>query len=113
MQREGQSTLELERRVFHLQTMYEVANALNNCRDRAYIYREVLSILMGTFGVEYGLGLTASGQDDWKVMVERGFDREIHLELDRKLLAANFGSKKPTTKASLLQNFVSQKDGRD
>ncbi|MFQ5750979.1 MAG: hypothetical protein ACE5HI_03195, partial [bacterium] len=56
--------MELERRVFHLQTLYEVAHALNYCRDRAQIYKEVLSILMGTFGVEYGLALASTAQNE-------------------------------------------------
>ncbi|MFQ5772761.1 MAG: sigma-54 interaction domain-containing protein, partial [bacterium] len=102
-----------ERRVFHLQTLYEVAHALNYCRDRAQIYKEVLSILMGTFGVEYGLALASTAQNEWKVVAERGFDKEFYSELERKLLRANFDAKQAARKKAILQDVVKNENKRE
>lgn len=104
---------ELERQVFHLQTLYEVAEALNNCRDRTQVYKEVLSILMGTFGVEYGLALGASSTNDWKVMAERGFQKDVCADLENKLLAANFDQLKSDKKKKVLQDFLRQRNDRE
>ncbi len=106
MKEEFSSKLELERRVFHLQTLYEVARALNACRDRAQIYREVLSILMGTFGVEYGLALTSLNQNDWKVIAERSFEKELGGELERKLSGLKFAGKPPSERKLILKEVI-------
>lgn len=98
--------LELERRVFHLQTLYEVADALNHCRDRVEIYREVLSILMGTFGVEYGLALAGMNQDGWRVVVERGFEKNLAVDIERKLSVLQFDGKQPLERKIILQDAL-------
>jgi len=41
---------ELERQVFQLSTLFEVAQTLSTCRDSESIYAGVLAILAGTFG---------------------------------------------------------------
>ncbi|NIR50107.1 sigma-54-dependent Fis family transcriptional regulator [candidate division KSB1 bacterium] len=100
------STHELERKVFHLQTLYEVAQALNVCRDSARIYREVLSILMGTFGVEYGLALNSTSQNGWQVVAERGFENPNLSKLESELQNSHFSRKTAKQKKALLQKFV-------
>ncbi|MGI0016942.1 MAG: hypothetical protein ACREBU_26265, partial [Nitrososphaera sp.] len=63
---------ELERRVFQLSTLFEVAQTLAACRDSESIYSGVLAILSGTFGV----GLAAAFSRDrengrWRCFVSR------------------------------------------
>jgi transcriptional regulator with PAS, ATPase and Fis domain len=98
--------IELERRVFHLQTLYEVAQALNFCRESSQIYEQVLIILMGTFGVEQGLALVSSGQNGWRVISERGFGQEMYEGLERELQNSNFNSKNSSAKKVILRNYI-------
>lgn len=100
--------LELERQVFHLQTLYEIARALNNCRTSAQIYKEILSILMGTLGVEYGLSLDFSNLKEWKVVAERGFERELSPEFERELAKSRFDSKSSALKKKFIMNFLAK-----
>lgn len=58
-------TWQLEREVFRLRTLLEVAQALADCRESAKIFTEVLAILSGTFGAGKALAIpnamTANG----------------------------------------------------
>ncbi len=103
--------LELERQVFHLQTLYEVANALNHCRDSGQIYKETLSILAGTFGVEYGFALQAANHAKWQLVSERGFNESLAADLENHVLGGNFPSRKTATKESLLLEFLAKTYG--
>ncbi len=107
------TTMELERQVFHLQTLYEVARALNQCRERTQIFKEVLSILMGTFGVEYGIALDSSNQNEWKVVAERGFNKEVCSELEKKLHISKFNAKQTSLKKAYLLDFVREINKRE
>lgn len=98
--------IDLERQVFHLQTLYEIAHSLNNCRTRPQIYREILSILMGTLGVEYGVSLDFS--KEWSVIAERGFEKDISPGLESSLLSSGFDSKPSAMKKKLIMNFISK-----
>ena len=100
------NTTDLERQVFHLQTLYEIAHSLNNCRTSTQIYKEILSILMGTLGVEYGVALDFSKA--WKVVAERGFEKKISPDLERSLLKSGFDSKSSTIKKKLIKDFISK-----
>ncbi|MFQ5637643.1 MAG: sigma 54-interacting transcriptional regulator [bacterium] len=101
--------MELELKVFHLQTLFEIANALNNCRDSAHIYKEVLSILMGTFGVEFGLASGLSDQEGWKIMSERGFDKQTFSELEPYIQNTHFAAKQPQEKKRILRTFLEKR----
>ncbi|MFQ5650683.1 MAG: sigma-54 interaction domain-containing protein [bacterium] len=101
-----EETSALERQVFHLQTLYELSNALSNCRDITRLYKEVLSILMGTFGVEHGLMLVKVTPHEWRVGADRGFERDISPGLQRQVLSARFDGKKAAERKSLLLVFL-------
>ncbi len=101
-----QSNLELQRQVFHLQTLYEIASALHHCKYSSEIYREVLSILMGTFGVEHGLALLRSNQKKWSVIAERGFEGSISASLEQNL-NTKFQRIASSERASTLQDWLS------
>ncbi|HEX9652640.1 MAG TPA: sigma 54-interacting transcriptional regulator [bacterium] len=105
--------LDLERRVFHLQTLYEVTTALNHCRECAEIYREVLSILTGTFGVEYALALAATNQDSWRVVAQRGFESNRSSELERRLSVLQFDGKQPLERKVILQDVLKKLGKKD
>lgn len=85
MELKPETILDLERRVFHLQTLFETANALSNCRDSVSIYREILSILTGTFGVEFGFALRNTEEHHWILVSQRGLDEGAE-PFARKLL---------------------------
>ncbi len=110
MNKSQSNSIDLERQVFHLQTLYEIAHSLNNCRTSSQIYKEILSILMGTLGVEYGLSLDSS--KGWRVVVERGFEKQIDTNLEKSILKSGFDSKSSVMKKKLISDVISkQKDG--
>ncbi len=86
------NALNLERQVFHLETLYELAKALNDCRDIDRIYRELLSILMGTFGVAQGFTLSKTHDGAWAVGTIRGFETDIQGALSKTLRSTRFNS---------------------
>jgi len=98
---------DLERQVFHLQTLYEVAHALNACRESGEIYKQVLSILTGTLGVEFGFALTTTAQKEWKVISERGFGDDLNSKLDTFLFKHDFDRKNAEQRATVLREFIS------
>jgi transcriptional regulator with GAF, ATPase, and Fis domain len=98
--------IELERKVFHLQTLYEVAEALNLCRESSQIYKQVLAILMGTFGVERGVALMASSENGWQLAAERGFDDKLREALTAAFRISNFNSKKSAGKKEAIRSLI-------
>ncbi|MFQ6115288.1 MAG: sigma-54 interaction domain-containing protein [bacterium] len=97
---------ELERKVFHLQTLYEVAEALNLCRESSQIYQQVLAILMGTFGVGQGIALISSSGSGWELAAERGFERKFREDLETVLRISNFNSKNSSGKKEIIRNLI-------
>ncbi len=65
-------TRALERRVLHLNTLFEVAQTLNDCRESRDIFSGVLAILAGTFGVGQAVALARSDDGHWHAMSYRG-----------------------------------------
>lgn len=106
-------TIELERQVFHLQTLYEIARALNNCRTSSQIYKEILSILMGTLGVEQGLSLDFLNFKEWKVVAERGFEQQLGVAVEQAVQKANFEAGSTGRRRDILRNFIGKKNGRE
>lgn len=62
----------LERRVFYLDTLLEVAQTLNNCRESRDIFSGVLAILAGTFGSGQAVALLREEEGRWHCMSVRG-----------------------------------------
>jgi class 3 adenylate cyclase len=61
-----QSQLELERRMFHLKTLYEVSQLIGSLRDTLQIMKNLLMMVVGTFGALKGVALLVDTQQ-WKV----------------------------------------------
>ena len=78
--------LELERKVFNLQTLYEVAKTLSDCKTTDQIYKEVLTILMGTFGIEFGMVLSRNSAFNWQIAAARGVEGNGLAKLEKKLI---------------------------
>jgi transcriptional regulator with PAS, ATPase and Fis domain len=62
----------LERRVFYLNTLLEVARTLNECRESRGIFAGVLAILSGTFGAGQAAALSRDENGHWLCVASRG-----------------------------------------
>ena len=56
------SQRELERRIFHLKTLYEVSQVIGSLRDPQQIMKNLLLMVMGTFGALKGVSFTISSR---------------------------------------------------
>ncbi|MDZ7274571.1 MAG: sigma-54-dependent Fis family transcriptional regulator [candidate division KSB1 bacterium] len=63
---------QLEREIFQLRTLLEVARALGECRESRAIYSEVLAILAGTFGARQAVAVSQNQDGRWQCMASRG-----------------------------------------
>jgi transcriptional regulator with PAS, ATPase and Fis domain len=64
---------QLERQVFQLRTLFEIAQTLSGCRDSESILQQVLAALCGTFGVEHAAGCVfEQSNDHWRCLALRG-----------------------------------------
>ncbi|MDQ7053096.1 MAG: sigma 54-interacting transcriptional regulator [candidate division KSB1 bacterium] len=89
MDEELQSKIwQLERQVFQLRTLFEVAQALNRCRQPDELYSRILAIMAGTFGARESLAL----QFDHGVPVVAAYrgSQEQVAEVLRERLPASF-----------------------
>jgi hypothetical protein len=53
--RAARSPHELEKRIYHLKTLYEVSREITGLADIASITKNVLMMVVGTLGVERGI----------------------------------------------------------
>ena len=66
---------ELERRIFHLKTLYDVSREIGALADTAAIVRNLLMMIMGTFGAERGLIVLRDMRENRMVAFDhRGLD---------------------------------------
>src|ERR671922_2058318 len=56
------SQRELERRIFHLKTLYEVSQVIGSLRDPQQIIKNVLLMVIGTFGALKGVAFLVDVQ---------------------------------------------------
>lgn len=76
MTSEQQKLWQLEKRVFQLQTLFEVAQTLSRCRDHADVYRRILATMAGTFGASTGIALIRE-DTAWRVVASHGVQIEF------------------------------------
>jgi len=81
----------LEREVFQLRTLYEVARALSQCREAGDVFRHLLSILSGTFGATQGL-VALEADSVWQIATARGFEPESLKRLQTVVATPSFAS---------------------
>lgn len=78
----ARTRLELERRIFHLKTLYDVSREIGGLIDTQSIIRNLLLMVLGTFGVERGLILLADAREGRiDAMTMRGFDDDASATL--------------------------------
>ena len=66
---------ELEKRMFHLKTLYDASREIGSLIDTQAIVKNLLLMVVGTFGVERGLILVADVREDRiAAMTHRGLD---------------------------------------
>src|SRR2546426_12169432 len=66
---------ELEKRMFHLKTLYDVSREIGSLIDTQAIIKNLLMMVVGTFGVERGLILIVEVRENRiETMTQRGFD---------------------------------------
>jgi Nif-specific regulatory protein len=105
-----ESQWRLEREVFQLRTLYEVARALSQCRDADAVFRNMLSILTGTFGASQGLAAVAEG-GGWQVAASRGFESETLTALGELLSEPSFANLTPENRQQRLETVLEKHGG--
>src|SRR5437867_2239666 len=75
---------ELEKRIFHLKTLYDVGREIGSLIDTQAIIKNLLMMVVGTFGAERGLILIVEGRANRiEAMTQRGFDEAAQTALTR------------------------------
>jgi hypothetical protein len=75
---ETSSQRELERRVFHLKTLYEVGQVVGPLREPGQIARNLLLLMMGAFGATRGVVLLTDEQAHApELLAHRGFEKPL------------------------------------
>src|SRR6059036_1050852 len=70
---------ELEKRMFHLKTLYDVSREIGFLIDTRAIIKNLLMMVIGTFGVERGLILLVDGRGG---IVDAGFLSNVQASLN-------------------------------
>lgn len=109
--REGRSQRELEKRIFHLKTLYDVSREIGFLRDVPEIIKPLLMMVMGTFGALNGLillvdirggrvqaatqrGLDKISMDLLSQAIEEGCFQEIQTAAGIQILGETAGGQK-------------------
>ncbi len=96
------ATHELERRVFYLNTLLEVAQTLNECRESRGIFSGVLAILAGTFGAGQAAAFMRHEDGHWHCAACRGDQLEEKMSVTlAEAGAVSFERILPALKAKL------------
>lgn len=91
---------ELERQVFQLKTLLEIAKTLSTCREQQEVYAYVLATIAGTFGARHAVAL-ARTENQWRCMALHGLSAEQTTTIDQ-LLDASFDQASASRQQDLL-----------
>ena len=90
--RAARSPHELEKRIYHLKTLYEVSREITGLADIASITKNVLMMVVGTLGVERGILAVSDSKDNTaKSVSHRGCDMELEAALGSAIGAGIIG----------------------
>jgi class 3 adenylate cyclase len=93
-----QKELELEKRIFHLKTLYDVSQVIGSLRDVQGIIKNLLMMVMGTFGVRRGiLFLVGLQHNRLEASTHRGIDDSVIAQLSQAIHAGHFHRMKDLT----------------
>ncbi len=86
-----QTQLMLEKRVFQLETLYEIGNEITSSIDLKAILQVITSALMGAFGVTKGISVLASEDHaQWDVLIAKGTSAKENALLESPESAARY-----------------------
>ena len=91
LQEAARSRQELEKRMFHLKTLYDVSREIGVLIDTEAILRNLLMMIVGTFGVERGLIVLREVQENRIVAItHRGLDDDAAAALRAAVESGSF-----------------------
>ncbi len=106
--------MELERRVFHLRTLYDVTREIGFLRDTQQIIKNLLLMVMGAFGAMRGVILIVDNTGKIEAVTERGMDDQF-LEKVSQAIKSGYSIKELKDGASIQilgRKNKNQKKGR-
>jgi class 3 adenylate cyclase len=108
------SQRELERRIFHLKTLYEVSQVIGSLRDPQQIMKNLLLMVIGTFGALKGVAfLVDVRQGRVAVATQRRMAKTALAELSQAVEAGDFDEIKGVTDIQMLdESEIRQQGGR-
>lgn len=84
MSEQDKTIWELERQVFQLKTLLEIAQAISRSRKQQEVYAQILATIAGTFGARNALAL-AHENGSWRCTAMRGLSESQGAELEQHL----------------------------
>src|SRR5262245_10181628 len=94
---------ELERRSFHLKTLYDVSQVIGTLRDPQQIMKNLLLMVIGTFGALKGVAFLVDVQQGRVAAVtQRSMGRATLAELQQSIEAGYFDQIKGVTDIQML-----------
>jgi len=109
------SQRELEKRIFHLKTLYDVSQEISFLKDPQEILHNLLLMIMGTFGVFKGLALLIdTNKGAIEALSRRGVDQEQAAEFYQAFEAGLYKELEDMTSIELLEDSGSRsQEGRE
>jgi class 3 adenylate cyclase len=106
------SQRELERRIFHLKTLYEVSQVIGSLRDPQQIMKNLLLIVIGTLGALKGVAFLVDVQQDRvAVATQRSMGKTALAELSQAVEAGYFDEIKGATNIQMLDESEVRQQG--
>lgn len=106
------SQRELERRIFHLKTLYEVSQVIGSRRDPQQIMKNLLLMVIGTLGALKGLAFLVDVQQDRVVVAaQRSMGKTALAELSQTVEGGFFDEIKGVTDIQMLDESESHQQG--
>jgi class 3 adenylate cyclase len=98
-----QQQRELERRIFHLKTLYDAGREIGYLKDTDEIIKNLLMMVMGTFGVLKGIVLLVDmNTDKIEAIAQRGMENNFLNKLTHSIKKGNFQEIKDVTDVQIL-----------
>lgn len=109
---EQRSHWELEKRIFHLKTLYDVSQVIGSLRDVQGISKELLMMVMGTFGALRGLLVLGDLRNNRiEALTHRGMDDGSVARVSRAIEEGSFHALTTTNQIHSLEGKEHGQDG--
>lgn len=110
------SQRELERRIYHLKTVYDVSQVLGSLRSIQEITNNQLMMIMGTFGAISGvMVIIDSNRNKIEAITQRGMDKTFLDKIYEAIESGNYNEVKGVTGVQILdgKDNVEKKEGKN